>query len=119
MTRRRAASDEQLSPFGRAVMRAVARVPHGRVASYADIAEHIGRPRAARGVGSALQALPDDADVPWWRIINSRGEISPGGGLHRARLQREILEREGVRFDRTGRTDFGVYGWRGRRGDVD
>ncbi len=119
MSVRRTRTRANVSSFARAVMRAVKRIPRGRVASYGDIAAAIGSPQSARAVGSALQALPDDANAPWWRVINGRGTISPGGGLHRARLQRELLEHEGVRFDRTGRTDFATFGWRRRRRAVD
>lgn len=77
----------------------VRRVPEGRVVSYGGVAAMLGRPRAARGVGTALGALPFDTDVPWWRVVNVRGGISTprrdGGGLR----QRDILEREGVEFD--------------------
>lgn len=104
--------DRSMSAFSRDVMRIVARIPHGRVCSYADIAMLAGRPRAARGVGSALQSLPDDVEVPWWRVINARGTISPGGGMHRARLQRVLLENEGVRFDDSGRVDWLRSGWK-------
>ena len=100
-----------LSAFAQAVVATVAAVPHGRVVSYGGIALLMGRPRAGRGVGSVLQALPDDVEVPWWRVINARGEISPGADPHRARLQRTLLRREGVRFDRAGRISWVKYGW--------
>ena len=101
-----------LSDFSRAVVRAVRRVPRGRVTSYAVIAGLVGKPRAARAVGSALRALPDDVETPWWRVVNGRGTISPGGNIHRDRLQRALLEAEDVRFSRAGRIDLARYGWR-------
>lgn len=104
-----------MSDFARAVCRFARRIPRGRVTSYAAVAAGIGRPRAARAVGSALQALPDDVEIPWWRVINGRGTISPGGGLHRARLQRALLEAEAVRFDRADRIDLETFGWRLKR----
>lgn len=104
-----------MSDFARAVCRFTRRIPRGRVTSYAAVAAGIGRPRAARAVGSALQALPDDVEIPWWRVINGRGTISPGGGLHRARLQRALLEAEAVRFDRADRIDLETFGWRLKR----
>lgn len=106
-----ARANRDISSFSYHVTRIVARIPRGRVCSYADVATLAGRPRAARGVGSALQSLPDDVDVPWWRVINARGTISPGGGMHRARLQRVLLEDEGVRFDDAGRVDWQRSGW--------
>ena len=53
----------------------------------------------------------DDPEVPWHRVINGRGEISVGGALHRPDLQRELLIREGVALDGTGRIDLQRYGW--------
>jgi methylated-DNA-protein-cysteine methyltransferase-like protein len=58
-----------------------------------------------------MAALPDDADVPWQRVINSRGEVSPRAhGAGHAR-QRRLLEAEGIVFDRRGRVDLAKYGW--------
>jgi len=101
-----------LSDFSRAVVRAVRRIPRGRVTSYSAVAALVGKPRAARAVGSALRALPDDVEIPWWRVVNGRGTISPGGSIHRDRLQRALLDEERSEFDRAGRIDLARYGWR-------
>lgn len=88
-------------------------VPHGRVVSYGGVAALLGQPRAARGVGQALHALPPHTDVPWWRVVNRNGEISIRGVPHGATLQRTLLRSEGVRFDRRGRIDWKRFGWNG------
>lgn len=90
-------------------------VPRGKVVSYGAVAAILGQPRAARGVGRALSALPDDTDVPWWRVVNRNGEISRRGAMHEAIIlvQRKLLEREGIRFDRRGRIDWETRGWTG------
>jgi methylated-DNA-protein-cysteine methyltransferase-like protein len=62
-------------------------------------------------VGGAMSACPDD--VPWQRIINSKGEISLRPG---AEQQRQLLEEEGVAFDERGRVNLKVYGWEGPDG---
>jgi methylated-DNA-protein-cysteine methyltransferase-like protein len=95
------------------VYRAVRAVPHGRIVSYGGVAALLGRPRAARGVGQALRALPDDTDVPWWRVVNRNAEISIQGKLHGPIIQRRLLEKEGVRFNKKGRSDWKKYGWDG------
>lgn len=100
--------------FTARVYRVVRRVPRGRVVSYGGVAAILGHPRAARGVGRALHALPDGSNVPWWRVVNRNGEISHRGTIHGARLQRELLKGEGVKFDRNGRIDWGEYGWDGK-----
>jgi methylated-DNA-protein-cysteine methyltransferase-like protein len=87
----------------------VRRIPRGRITSYGAIARALGVPRGARTVGWALRACPDD--VPWHRVVNAAGTISwrPTGGYV---LQRALLQREGVRFDRGGRIDFERFGWK-------
>jgi methylated-DNA-protein-cysteine methyltransferase related protein len=99
--------------FAADVQRLVCRVPHGRVVSYGGVAALLGRPRAARAVGRVMQSLPDGSDVPWWRVINGRGEISIRGVLHGRQLQRALLEGEGVAFDARGRIDWDRFGWDG------
>ena len=102
--------------FTSRVFALVRRIPRGRAASYGGVAAMLGTPRAARGVGTALSGLPSDTDVPWWRVVNRNGEISIKGDPGLAALQRKLLEREGVRFDRRDRIDWESYGWKGPRG---
>jgi methylated-DNA-protein-cysteine methyltransferase related protein len=96
------------APFTTRVVAVVRRIPYGRVAAYGDVAALLGAPRAARGVGHALSSLPHGSDVPWWRVVNARGEISLKGLA--GRIQRTLLEQEGVRFS-GGRIDFRVHRW--------
>jgi methylated-DNA-protein-cysteine methyltransferase-like protein len=88
-------------------------IPPGRVATYGQIAKLLGNPRAARTVGWALRGMPEGADVPWQRVINSRGTVSFKPGSPGAAIQRALLEAEGVVFDDQGRVDLKVYGWVG------
>jgi methylated-DNA-protein-cysteine methyltransferase-like protein len=78
--------------------------------SYGQVATWLGSPRAARAVGYAMFNVRGD-DVPWQRVVNSRGEISIGGALHRPELQRALLEAEGVVFGRGGAIDLRRFGW--------
>jgi methylated-DNA-protein-cysteine methyltransferase-like protein len=97
--------------FSERVYETVRRIPHGRVASYGDIAALLGTPRAARGVGWALHALDGDSDVPWWRVINKRGAISLRHPDVSPKVQRAMLEDEGVEFDADGCVDWGAVRW--------
>jgi methylated-DNA-protein-cysteine methyltransferase-like protein len=99
-----------LKPFAR-IYAVVARIPRGKVATYGQVARLAGRV-TARLVGFAMAATPDDLDLPWQRVINSRGEVSlrKRGDGHLS--QRRILEREGVRFDERGRIDLARHAWR-------
>lgn len=90
----------------------VRRVPAGRVTTYGAVARAAGLPGRARQVGYAMAALSDDHDVPWHRVINGRGEISArAGGTAFERIQRVLLEAEGVVFDERGRIDLDAFGW--------
>ena len=87
----------------------VATIPPGRVVTYGDIARALGANRGARAVGYALKALPAGRDVPWWRVVNARGGISPRGAGWGAHVQREMLEAEGVSFGLDGTADLERY----------
>lgn len=104
--------------FYQRVYRLVRQIPYGRVTSYGAIARMLGNPRAARAVGWALHSLPPggpagESDVPWHRVINSRGYVSTGCWEHDASLQRALLEAEGVEFDERGILDWARFGWEG------
>jgi methylated-DNA-protein-cysteine methyltransferase-like protein len=103
-------------PFYRLVYRVVRRVPRGKVVTYGQVAAILGQPRAARAVGMALGALrgPLIDLVPWQRVINAAGRCSHRDGFW-ADIQREFLEREGVRFDRHGKVNLKRVRWRGPR----
>jgi len=92
--------------------RVVRRIPAGRVATYGTVAREAGFPGRARQVGYALAALPDGHDVPWHRVVNARGEVSArSAALGYERLQRSLLEDEGVVFDSAGRISLDRFGW--------
>jgi methylated-DNA-protein-cysteine methyltransferase-like protein len=88
----------------------VARIPRGRVSSYGRIAKLAGG-CGARQVGYALSALPEGSDIPWQRVVNSEGRISQRSGSDSHRLQRWMLEDEGIHFGPDGRIDLGRFGW--------
>lgn len=106
-----------MSPSGdyERVYAVVRRIPRGRVATYGQVAALAGLPGHARRVGYALHALPEGTPVPWYRVVNARGEISTGGGEPGGDLpQRFRLEEEGVEFDERGRIPLERFGWRPR-----
>ena len=100
-----------MSNFYDAVYTLVRDIPAGRVMTYGQIATILGAPRAARAVGYALRALPEGTDVPWQRVINSRGGVSARGETGRPSLQYELLDEEGVLFGSDDRCDLGVFRW--------
>ncbi|MBL8046458.1 MAG: MGMT family protein [Anaerolineales bacterium] len=96
----------------------VRQVPHGKVATYGQIALLLIPPASvpadqyrrvgAIWVGGAMANAPED--VPWQRVINSQGKISARPGLGPA-AQRNLLEAEGVEFDAKERVDLKRFGW--------
>ncbi len=82
------------------------------MATYGQIARLVGG-CTARMVGYALAALSEGNDVPWQRVINAQGKISPHGFGYGSAMQRLLLEEEGVRFDASNRVDFAEFGWLG------
>lgn len=96
------------------IYRVVRRIPRGRVATYGQIARLTELPNHARQVGYALHALPEDSGVPWQRVVNHRGEISGRSCAGMERVQRALLEAEGVEFDTRGRIDLTRLQWRPR-----
>jgi methylated-DNA-protein-cysteine methyltransferase-like protein len=95
------------------IYRVVRRIPRGRVATYGQIATLAGLDGHARQVGYALHSLPSSVKVPWHRVINARGEISPRSAGDSHELQRLLLESEGVQFDKRGRVPLKKYQWDG------
>ncbi len=108
-----------MTPFARSVYALVSAIPSGSVTSYGMVAAMAGRPHAPRAVGGALSALPEDLDVPWWRVIGSSGRISTSSIHHTAQIQRALLENEGVRLTERGRIDWDVHGWSPEAGHID
>ena len=90
----------------------VCRIPKGRVATYGQVARLAGLGGAARQVGYALHRLEEDADVPWQRVINARGEVSARAEPEMEDVQRALLMAEGIAFKGNGQVDLGQFRWR-------
>ena len=91
----------------------VRQIPAGKVATYGQIAGVVGG-CTARMVGYAMAALPEGSDVPWQRVINAKGKISPHGAGFGTLVQEQLLREEGVEFDLQRRIDFNRFGWLGK-----
>jgi methylated-DNA-protein-cysteine methyltransferase-like protein len=102
-------TEKKASSLYRRIYTLVQQIPPGHVSSYGCIGQRAGC--TARTVGFALAALPANNDVPWQRVVNSQGKISPRADGGSNVLQRDLLEIEGVCFDEKQRIDLNVYGW--------
>lgn len=97
----------------------VRQIPCGKVSSYGRLAAMLGRPRAARAVGYALNGLKDKrddptyADVPWQRVVNSQGRISIINREHGGNEQAARLRDEGVVVNDKLQIDLDIYLWEG------
>lgn len=92
------------------IYKIVKKIPKGRVATYGQIAKLAGIGGQPRRVGYALSVLPDDYDIPWHRVINAKGEISPRmSGFQE--LQETLLKKEGIVF-KDNRISLERYQWR-------
>tara|TARA_R110001592_G_scaffold44061_1_gene142241 strand:- start:185 stop:544 length:360 start_codon:yes stop_codon:yes gene_type:complete len=96
------------------VWRVVREIPEGTVATYGQIADLAGIPgrSGARQVGYALAALGQGSDIPWHRVINARGALSPRANPDAVEYQRLLLEAEGIGFDHRQLIDLDRYRWR-------
>lgn len=99
------------------IYRLVLRIPRGRVMTYGQIARLLEERYSPRLVGWAMHATPQDQrNIPWHRVINSRGGISTGRIIvHEPDLQRLMLEAEGIIFDDRGHCDLRLYQWSPRQ----
>ncbi len=96
----------------------VRQIPRGKIASYGQIAKMLPLPEGvdvdtfmefgALWVSNAVAASPND--VPWQRVVNSKGEITEKNGLE-AKRHRLMLEDEGIAFNPRGRIDMKKYAW--------
>ncbi|MGJ0509947.1 MAG: methylated-DNA--[protein]-cysteine S-methyltransferase [Methylocystis sp.] len=81
------------TPFQRRVWDALRAIPSGRTASYADVANSIGAPKATRAVAGACAANPVAIAVPCHRVLHRDGTLS--GYRWGVARKRALLEREG------------------------
>jgi len=106
------------SAFNDLVYEIVKAIPRGKVMTYGGIAALIPHPISvdplaysrvrARWVGYAMASCGED--VPWYRVINAKGQVSKRLG-HGPHVQRRYLEEEGVVFDPRDRVNLKVYRW--------
>jgi methylated-DNA-protein-cysteine methyltransferase-like protein len=97
-----------------AILAVVRRIPRGRVATYGLVAQLAGYARQPRLAGYALRHADDS--VPWHRVVNAAGTISPRADPDSVPLQQSLLEAEGVEFDHRYRIDLRRFLWRPRGG---
>lgn len=104
------------SSFFERVWAVVAEIPPGRVTTYGDIAEHLGRRGAARTVGWALNEAVGTG-LPCHRVVNRNGELTGRRHFETPHVMEERLRSEGVTFEGPNRVALDEHRW--TPGDVE
>jgi O-6-methylguanine DNA methyltransferase len=113
----RIASSSTLTPFRKQTLTLLCRIPSGRWSTYQAMSDYItatSHKTCARAVGNAMRNNPFAPEVPCHRILSSDGSIGGFGGHWGeegkfAGKKRELLGREGVRFDSRGKVKGVVF----------
>lgn len=102
---------EGVAVFRDAVLKVVARIPKGRLASYGQVAALCGFPQRPRQVGMVLSGLPEGTKLPWQRVVNTRGYVPSRGRWWGALVQIQRLREEGIEVAEDGTLDLERYRW--------
>ena len=103
---------EKTNHFYQKVYLTVSKIPIGKVATYGQIADLIYEYGRARQVGWALRRLKLPSNVPWHRVINSKGLITMSLSRNGTDwMQKKILINEGIRFNKKMQIDIKKYLW--------
>jgi len=99
-----------MKSFYQRVIDIIKKIPYGKVATYGQIATYAGNPRAARQVSYILHSSSGKENLPWHRVINSKGGISlkPRHGYE---LQKQLLKKEGIVFKKDDCIDLKRFQW--------
>ena len=90
----------------------VCKIPKGKVATYGQVATLAGNPRWARVVGYALHNNPAPEIIPCHRVVNREGRVAEAFVFGGGDAQRNLLEGEGIVFEKDGQIDLKKYGWK-------
>ncbi|WP_313814639.1 methylated-DNA--[protein]-cysteine S-methyltransferase [Glutamicibacter sp.] len=97
--------DLQLSTdFRRQVQLELGTIGYGTTLSYSQVAEHIGKPKAVRAVGSACATNPLPIVLPCHRVLRSDGSL--GGYLGGLDVKTTLLKLENPNYGERGQTLF-------------
>ncbi len=83
-----------VTEFQRLVYEKTREIPSGKVSTYKEIARAIGKPKAFRVVGNALNKNPTLIDVPCHRVV--RSDLRIGGFSKGSSAKSELLKIEGI-----------------------
>lgn len=90
-------------------------IPYGKVATYGQIAMLCGKPKNSRQVGYGLREGKAGDEVPAYRVVNSKGELSGAVHFEMSDQQKMFLQEEGVEVHWNGKcwtVDLKKFGWK-------
>lgn len=96
--------NKQSNSFDR-IYQVVQKIPQGKVMTYGQIAR-IANVATPRVVGFALHVNPDSDLTPCHRVVFADGSLTPGYAFGGEDVQKEKLEKEGVKFLKNGKVDL-------------
>ena len=99
--------------FTEAVLEIIKNIPKGKVQTYGGISKLVGSPFGARQVVRILSSMSQKYNLPWHRVMNSKGEIQRKN-IDMFYEQIYLLEKEGIEFISEEKIDLNVYLWDGR-----
>lgn len=85
-------------------------IPKGKVVTYKQVAESLGNKGLARAVGNILHKNPDEKKYPCYKVLNSKGELAEAFVFGGKNVQRERLEKEGIKVV-DNKVDLKIYQW--------
>jgi methylated-DNA-protein-cysteine methyltransferase-like protein len=100
------------SEFTENILNVIRSIPEGKVCTYGLIARLAGNPRGARQVSWTLHSMTMKYDLPWYRVVNSKGTLSVTEIDGKA-YQKHLLEQEGVEVSDNYEVDLDKYLWKG------
>ena len=83
-----------MTEFEKSVLELIKKIPKGKITTYSEIAKNLGRPKASRAVGNALNKNPYAPQAPCHRVVKSNGEI--GGYAKGIDVKIKILKQEKI-----------------------
>ena len=91
------------------IYEAVKKIPKGKVATYGQVAAMAGNPKMSRAVGNALHKNPDPSQIPCFRVVNAKGELSGEFAFGGKGRQQALLEADGIEVI-DGKVNLQKYG---------
>ncbi len=81
--------------FQKRVLKAISEIPYGETASYKDLAEKVGHPKAYRAVGGVCNINPIPVIIPCHRVVATNGIGGFSDGLI---IKKKLMDIEGIEY---------------------